>query len=362
MANPPAAVTISGNRAYIATTVNYPYGSVEVIDTNNYNMISSIPVDRDSWGIAALENYIFVANQASGTISIINVTTNTVVSTLAVGNNPTGVAVDPLTNKVYVTNQGDKNISIIGLVSNNPPNTPTNPSPVNDATNKPTNPSLSWSGGDLDGDTVTYTVYLDTSSNPTTQKCSGTSASCVVSGLSYSTQYYWKVVASDGKASPVSGTIWSFTTQAQPDFAISITPPSQSIVQGALTSYSISLISENGFNSAVSLSASVLPSGVTASFNPVSVTPTGSSTLTIQTSDSTPVGSYPLTINGTGGGKIHEATVTLSVTAVCGLTGDLNCDGIVDMAEIFIAIDKFASGTVDMDYIFAAIDAFAATA
>ncbi len=93
-----------------------------------------------------------------------------------------------------------------------PPNTPITPAPSNGATNQPTTPTLSWTGGDPDGDSVIYTVYLSTSSNPTTQKCSGTSTSCSVSGLSYSTKYYWNVVASDGKSSPVTGPVWSFTT------------------------------------------------------------------------------------------------------------------------------------------------------
>ena len=50
----------------------------------------------------------------------------------------------------------------------------------------------------------------------------------------------------------------------------------------------------------MSLSASGLPSGATATFSPATVTSGGSSTLTIATSASTPAGTYPVTVTGTG--------------------------------------------------------------
>ena len=52
-----------------------------------------------------------------------------------------------------------------------------------------------------------------------------------------------------------------------------------------------------------------------ASFNPSSITTSGSSTLTVSTSASTPAGSYPLTITGSSGTLTHNATVTLVVNA-----------------------------------------------
>lgn len=109
------------------------------------------------------------------------------------------------------------NAAVTVTESNRPPNVPNSPSPTTGDVNQSINPTLSWSGGDPDsGDTVTYTVYLDTNSNPTASKCSSiTSTSCPVTGLSYSTHYYWKVTANDGKASPVSGPVWSFTTQGE---------------------------------------------------------------------------------------------------------------------------------------------------
>src|SRR5258708_34122878 len=65
----------------------------------------------------------------------------------------------------------------------------------------------------------------------------------------------------------------------------------------------------------VSLSVRRLPAGATGTFNPTSLTTSGSSTLTVTTAASTPTGSFPLTITGTSGTLSHTASVTLVVTA-----------------------------------------------
>jgi len=63
----------------------------------------------------------------------------------------------------------------------------------------------------------------------------------------------------------------------------------------------------------VTLSASGLPSGASALFNPSSGDPTFSSTCTIKTSSSTPVGSYMITVTGTDGRLTRSTTFTLTL-------------------------------------------------
>ena len=70
----------------------------------------------------------------------------------------------------------------------------------------------------------------------------------------------------------------------------------------------------NAYTGSVSLSASGLPTGATATFSPASISSSGTSTLTITTTDSTPVGSSTLTVTGTSGPLTHKATMTLNVT------------------------------------------------
>src|SRR5207245_2003547 len=64
----------------------------------------------------------------------------------------------------------------------------------------------------------------------------------------------------------------------------------------------------------MTLSASGLPAGATASFNPSTVTAGGSTPLTIGTTSSTPAGSYTLTVTGTGASATHSTSVSLTVT------------------------------------------------
>jgi len=102
-----------------------------------------------------------------------------------------------------------------------------------------------------------------------------------------------------------------------PNFAISASPTSTSIPQGGSGNATITTTVSNGFNSAVSLSASGQPSGTTVAFNPTSIAApgAGSSTMTITVGAATAVGTYTITVTGTGGSTTHTATVTLTVTS-----------------------------------------------
>ncbi|HVQ00318.1 MAG TPA: DUF2341 domain-containing protein [Candidatus Thermoplasmatota archaeon] len=96
---------------------------------------------------------------------------------------------------------------------NQPPYIPSNPNPTNGSIDVNLNAALVWDGGDPDpGDTVNYSVYFGTSSSPpwvTNQN--GTSYDPM---LSYSTTYYWKIVAWDNHDASTIGPVWHFTTEA----------------------------------------------------------------------------------------------------------------------------------------------------
>jgi subtilase family serine protease len=100
-------------------------------------------------------------------------------------------------------------------------------------------------------------------------------------------------------------------------FTISASPTSVSVAQGKSGKSTITTAVLNGFDSAVALSATGQPAGVTATFNPASIAAPGSgtSTLTLAVDTTTAKGTYPITITGTGGGVTKTTTVTLTVTA-----------------------------------------------
>jgi uncharacterized membrane protein len=101
------------------------------------------------------------------------------------------------------------------------------------------------------------------------------------------------------------------------DFAVVANPASITATQGsASTASTITAPLVSGSAQQVALSASNLPTGATAAFNPQTITSdgTGSATLTVTTSAGTPAGSYTLTITGTGT-VTRTATVSLVVSA-----------------------------------------------
>ncbi|HXE34722.1 MAG TPA: protease pro-enzyme activation domain-containing protein [Verrucomicrobiae bacterium] len=107
-------------------------------------------------------------------------------------------------------------------------------------------------------------------------------------------------------------------TSTSPNFTISASPASVSVVQGNNGTSTITTAVSGGFNSAIALSATGQPTGVTVSFSPTSIAAPGSgtSTMTIAVASTTAAGTYPITVTGTGGSVTQTATVTLTVTTV----------------------------------------------
>jgi len=100
-------------------------------------------------------------------------------------------------------------------------------------------------------------------------------------------------------------------TSGQPDFSLSASPASVLVNQGSTVTSVITVTPSGGFSGSVALSASGLPTGVTAVFSPASTT--GSSTLTLSASSTATLGAATVTITGTGGTHTHTATIALTV-------------------------------------------------
>jgi uncharacterized repeat protein (TIGR01451 family) len=102
-----------------------------------------------------------------------------------------------------------------------------------------------------------------------------------------------------------------------PDFAISISPPLRAVTPGSSTQYNVTVTPLAGFTGTVNLSASGLPTGASANFNPGSLNFTGptaqNSTLTVSTTGATPLGDHVITINAVSGAITHGAQVTLKI-------------------------------------------------
>jgi subtilase family serine protease len=100
---------------------------------------------------------------------------------------------------------------------------------------------------------------------------------------------------------------------SSPSFTLSASPSSLTITQGSSGTSTISVTDVGGFTGSVTLAASGLPSGVTASFgtNPT----TGTSVLTLTASSSATTGSATVTITGTSGSLTATTTIALTVNS-----------------------------------------------
>ena len=61
---------------------------------------------------------LYVANEGPDTVSVIDTATNTVVTTVPVGDRPQGVAVNPAGTRVYVANNYANSVSVIDTATN----------------------------------------------------------------------------------------------------------------------------------------------------------------------------------------------------------------------------------------------------
>jgi uncharacterized membrane protein len=98
-----------------------------------------------------------------------------------------------------------------------------------------------------------------------------------------------------------------------PNFSIAATPASLNVRRGTSGSYTVTVTALNGFTGTVNLTVSGVPNRVTATFNPASITSSGTSTLTITAANNAPKNPVTLTITGTSGTITHSTTVNLTV-------------------------------------------------
>jgi kumamolisin len=122
-----------------------------------------------------------------------------------------------------------------------------------------------------------------------------------------------------GWGSPKAALITTLTGSATqtPTLSLSASPTSVSVVVGSSGTSTITAAIGGGFSSAVALSSTGAPTGVTVGFSPTSIASPGSGTSTATftvASTSTP-GTYPITITGKGDGLTETTSVSLTVTA-----------------------------------------------
>lgn len=138
-----------------------------------------------------------------------------------------------------------------------------------------------------------------------------------VGGSATAGTHSFTITGSGGGVTSTAGASLTIASSGVPSFSLSDNPTAVTVAAGGSGQSTVTAAISGGFNAAISLSASGLPTGVTASFNPTSIAApgSGSSTLTLSAASGAAAGSYTITISGTGGGLTETTSVSLTVTA-----------------------------------------------
>ncbi len=99
------------------------------------------------------------------------------------------------------------------------------------------------------------------------------------------------------------------------NFSIGAHPSSFSVVEGATGQTTITTWLISGSPESIVLTASGMPSGVTATLSPGTVTTGGAATLSVSVASTVATGKYKFTVTGSSASATHAVTVTLTVTA-----------------------------------------------
>jgi len=161
----------------------------------------------------------------------------------------------------------------------------------------------------LAGPTVPWTetiLYTFCSVSTVSQNC--TDGSYPTSGLTFDTNYNLYGVTQEG-GDYGWGTVFQIILN---NFALSALPSTLPVPQGGNVTSAISVADIGGFTGNVTLTASALPRGVTASFSPSKTS--GTSTLTLTASPTAKIETgATVTITGTSGNLVQTALINVSV-------------------------------------------------
>jgi hypothetical protein len=148
--------------------------------------------------------------------------------------------------------------------------------------------------------------------------CNGQQASYVANGTTYTIQLEFSNSANNCVTFPAAG-------GTTPNYTLSASPSSLSVTQGSSGSSTITVTPSGGFTGSVSLTASGLPSGVTASFstNPT----TSTSVVTFTASSTATTGTASVTITGTSGTLSHTTSISLTINPTGGGAQQLIVNG-----------------------------------
>src|SRR5450755_3535135 len=147
-------------------------------------------------------------------------------------------------------------------------------------------------------------AWYDSTNGEIGDICNGQQGSYVANGTTYTIQLEFSNSANNCVLPPA---------QATPNFTLSASPASLAVTRGSSGNSTVTETPSGGFTGSVTLSATGLPAGVTATFgtNPT----TSTSVVTFTASSTATTGTSTVTITGTSGTLTHTTSVALTISS-----------------------------------------------
>jgi subtilase family serine protease len=342
-------VLSTSNSAYApayGTTAGWDFAT-GIGTLNAANLVNAWPSSGSpspSFGLSAASNSVTITQGAGGTNTITITPSNGFTGgvTLSASGLPTGVTAsfgtNPATNSSVLTlaasataTAGTTNVTITGVSGSLSEGTtisltvnasvassftlvasPSNLTITRGAQGTSTigiTPSNGFSGGvTLSTSGLPTGVTAAFGTNPATNSSVLTLTASATAATGTTTVTITGVSGSLTEGTTISLTI---NTSVASNFTLAASPSSLTVTRGSHGTSTITITPSNGFTGAVTLSASGMPSGVTAAFgtNPATTT----SKLTLTTSGVARSGTSTITVTGTSGSLTHTAIISLRV-------------------------------------------------
>ncbi len=115
-----ASLALSGTAlARDVFVTNSGSGTVSVVDAGTNSVLANVGVGKEPVDVAITPDgsRAYVVNKGSNTVSVIGVATLSVIDNIVVGKEPAGIAIAPDGAYAYVSNFGDNTVSTIGIAT-----------------------------------------------------------------------------------------------------------------------------------------------------------------------------------------------------------------------------------------------------
>ncbi|MEV5486190.1 MULTISPECIES: IPT/TIG domain-containing protein [Streptomyces] len=114
----PIVASITPDSRYLYVT-NFGSSSVSVIDTTTRSVITTIGVANGPWGVAVAPDGLraYVACFGTNSVAVIDTATRTVTASISGLNKPLGLAVSPDGSRLYVASQGGNRVDVISTAT-----------------------------------------------------------------------------------------------------------------------------------------------------------------------------------------------------------------------------------------------------